>query len=345
MIIIKNNLEEYMKRLLFSVVGAIIISAVVFGCTKKDSSNRANEKKIIRVANFTWATWNAQVFVAYQKGFFDEVFAEDNVIVELIGFANGPAVNEAFASGAVDIVNGIGDQPIVAGIGNGLKITVLSATSTQGKNIGVIVPDNSSIKNAGQLKGKKIGIYIGTYVHKSLLGVLADAGITEDDVSLVNITTGSDGFAALIRGDVDGYVAMQGLIIDQAQKQGLGNLIANFENYPAGSFIVIRDEFLHDNPELVRKFLIAVNRAQLWIEDNREESYQVIGELSGIEAENVRLNNQGASIFLGITGRERANIRSTYEFIVNKGLLHTKVDDLDSHIDGSLINEIISGGQ
>jgi ABC-type nitrate/sulfonate/bicarbonate transport system substrate-binding protein len=335
-----------MKRFLYSVIiGAIIISAAVSGCTKKGSPNAASEKITIRVANFTWATWNAQVFVAYQKGFFDEVFAEDNVTVELIGFANGPAVNEAFASGAVDIVNGIGDQPIVAGIGNGLKITVLSATSTQGKNIGVIVPDSSSIKDISQLKGKKIGIYIGTYVHKSLLGVLADAGITEDDVSLVNITTGSDGFAALVRGDVDGYVAMQGLIIDQAKKQGLGNLIANFENYPAGSFIVIRDEFLNKNQELTRKFLIAVNKAQRWIEDNREESYEVIGELSGIGSENVRLNNQGADIFLGITERERNNIRSTYEFIVQKGLLHTKVEDLDSHIDGSLINEIVNNGQ
>jgi ABC-type nitrate/sulfonate/bicarbonate transport system substrate-binding protein len=178
-----------------------------------------------------------------------------------------------------------------------------------------------------------------------LLGILGDAGITEDDVSLVNITTGSDGFAALTRGDVDGYVAMQGLIIEQAKKQGLGNLIANFEKYPASSFIVVRDEFLHENPELVKKFLTAVNRAQLWIENNREESYEVIGELSGIGAEGVGLNNRGADIFLGITDKERNNIRSTYEFLIKKDLLHTRVDDLDSHIDGSLINGIIKGGQ
>jgi sulfonate transport system substrate-binding protein len=329
-----------MKRFLFGLLaGIMIVSAVISGCNRKGSSGSANEKKTIRVANFTWATWNAQIFVAYQKGFFDEVFAEDNVNVELIGFANGPAVNEAFATGAVDIVNGIGDQPILAGIANGLKITVLSATSAQGKNIGVIVPDNSPIKDVSQLRGKKIGIYIGTYVHKSLLGVLSDAGITEDDVSLVNITTGSDGFAALIRGEVDGYVAMQGLIIDQARKQGLGNLIANFENYPASSFIVIRDEFFHNNPELVKKFLTAVKKAQRWIEENREESYEIIGELSGIGTEGTRLNNQGADIFLGITDKERNNIRSTYEFLVKKGLIHVKIDNLDSRIDGSLINE------
>jgi sulfonate transport system substrate-binding protein len=332
-----------MKKILFSaILGVVIVSAAILGCTKKDAP-QAGEKKTIRVANFTWATWNAQVFVAYQKGFFDEVFAEDNVTVELIGFANGPAVNEAFATGAVDIVNGIGDQPIVAGIANGIKISVLSATAAQGKNIGIIAPDNSSIKNAKGLKGKKIGIYIGTYVHKSLLGVLADEGITEDDVSLVNITTGSDGFAALIRGDVDAYVAMQGLIIEQAKRQGLGNLIADFDKYPASSFIVIRNEFLNSNQELVKKFLTATYKAQRWIEDNKEESYEVIGALSGIAPEDVRFNNQGADIFLGITDRERGNIRSTYGFLLKKELLHTKIDSLDSHIDGSLINKIIEG--
>jgi sulfonate transport system substrate-binding protein len=332
------------KFLFIAIFGAVIISAVIFGCTKKEAL-QAGEKKTIRLAYFNWGTWNAQLFVAYQKGFFDEVFAEDNVTVELIGFANGPAVNEAFATGAVDMVNGIGDQPIVAGIANGLKITVLSSTAAQGKNIGVIAPDDSSIKNAKGLRGKKIGIYIGTYVHKSLLKILSDEGITEDDVSLVNITTGSDGFAALIRGDVDAYVAMQGLIIEQAKKQGLGNLIANFDKYPASSFIVIRNEFLNNNQELVKKFLTAIYKAQRWIEDNKEESYEVIGVLSGLTSEDVRFNNQGADIFLGITDRERGNIRSTYEFLLEKGLLHTKIDDLDSHIDGTLINEIIKGGK
>jgi sulfonate transport system substrate-binding protein len=335
-----------MKRFVFAVYAAVVILlAFAAGCTKSENTAAKGEKvTTIRVANFTWATWNAQVVIAHQKGFFDEAFAGDNVNIELIGFPNGPAVNEAFASGAVDIVNGIGDQPIVAGIGNGLKISVLSATSAQGKNIGVIVPDNSSIKNVNHLKGKKIGIYIGTYVHKSLLGVLADAGITEDDVSLVNITTGSDGFAALVRSDIDAYVAMQGLIIEQAKKEGLGNLIANFENYPASSFIVARNEFINKNPELIKKFLSAVYKAQLWIDANREESYAVIGEFSGVGTEGTRLNNQGADIYLGITDKERKNIHSTYEFLVNKGLLHTKVENLDAHIDGSLINGFVGRG-
>jgi aliphatic sulfonates family ABC transporter substrate-binding protein len=315
--------------------------AAVFGCTKKEGAS--DKQSVIRIGYFPGNTWSAQIPVAYRKGFFDEAFAGEDIKIEFFSFANGPAANEAFASGELDIVNGIGDQPIVAGIGNGLKITVVSPTSAQGSNIGVIVPDKSPINGVAQLKGKKIGVYIGTYVHKSLLGILSDAGIAEEEVGLVNISAGSDGIAALARGDIDAYIPIQALLIDQAGKQGLGKHIATFENYPAYAFIVARTEFLQNNPELVQKFLRAIYKAQLWIDGNKEESYELLGDFYGVGTEGARLNNEGANIFLGVSEREYKQLQYTYEFLLKKELLRSKIDDLDSHIDGSLINKIIEG--
>jgi aliphatic sulfonates family ABC transporter substrate-binding protein len=320
------------------LIALCTVFAAVFGCNKKEGGT--DKPTAIRIGYFPGNTWSAQIPVAYRKGFFDEAFAGEDIKIEFFSFANGPAANEAFASGELDIVNGIGDQPIVAAIGNGIKITVLSSTSLQGSNIGIIAPNNSSIKNAADLKNKKIGIYIGTNAHKSLLGVLSDAEIAEKDVSLVNITTGSDGFAALARGDIDANVLGYGYLIAQAKKQGY-DLIATFENYPATTFIVVRTEFLQANTELIRKLLSAAYRAQLWIEENKEESYEILGDFYGVGTEGARLTNQGAEIFLGITDKEYKYLNLTYEFLIKKGLLYSKIDDLDSHIDGSLINEII----
>jgi sulfonate transport system substrate-binding protein len=337
--------ESAVKKTTLQVMLLILVSLFLFsGCTKKDNAV-SSEQTSIRIGYFPGNTWSAQIPIAYNKGFFDEAFAGENIKIEFFGFVNGPAANEAFASGALDIVNGIGDQPIVAGIGNGLKITVVSSTSAQGSNIGVIVPDTSPIDGVAQLKGKKIGVYIGTYVHKSLLGILADASIAEDEVSLVNITTGSDGIAALSRGDIDAYTPIQALLIEQAKKQGLGKHIATFENYPAYAFIVARTEFLRDNPELVRKFLKAIYRAQLWIDENKEESYVILGDFYGVGAEGARLNNQDANIFLGISDREYKQLQYTYEFLIKKGLLYNKINDLNSHIDGSLMSDVIKNYQ
>lgn len=319
-----------------------MIAVLLFsGCTKKEAAQEIT----VRIGYFPANTWSAQIPIAYHKGFLEEAFAGENVKFEFIRFVNGPAANEAFASGALDIVNGIGDQPIVAAIGNGVKVTVLSSTSSQGPNIGVIAPDNSSIKSADDLKNKKIGIYIGTNAHKSLLGVLSDAGIAEKDVSLVNITTGSDGIAALARGDIDAYTLSRVFLIEQAKEHGLGNLVATFENNPLATFIVVRTEFLQANQELVRKFLSAAYKAQLWINENKEESYEILGKFYDVGTGDARLNNQNSNIFLGISEREYKHLRLTYEFLVDKELIHNRIDDLDSHIDGTLINEIIKGGK
>ncbi|MDR2400559.1 MAG: ABC transporter substrate-binding protein [Deferribacteraceae bacterium] len=314
-----------------------ILSLIIFGCTKKDKTQDIT----VKIGYFPANTWSAQIPIAYKKGFFDEAFAGENIKIDFFSFVNGPAANEAFAAGELDIVNGIGDQPIIAGIGNGLKITVVSPTSAQGKNIGVIVSDNSPINGVEDLKNKKIGVYTGTYVHKSLLGILSDVGIAEEDVGLMNISAGNDGISALSRGDIDAYIPIQALLIDQARKQGLGKHIATFENYPAYAFIVANTDFLQKNTELVQKFLKAIYRAQLWIDKNREESYEILGDFYGISTEGARLNNQGADIFLGISDKEYEQLRYTCKFLTDKGLIHTKIDDLDAHIDGTLINDVI----
>lgn len=336
-----------MKRVVFfgrvlALFAVLTVTLFSFGCTKKEGGAAA--ETVVKIGKFPGCSWNAQIPIAYKKGFFDEVFAGENVKFEFYTFVNGPAATEAFLSGELDIVDGIGDQPIVAGIGNGVKITVLSATSAMGSNIGIVVPDGSPIKNSSQLKGRKIGVHLGTNIHKSVIGVLSDAGIAEEEVSIVNITTASDGFAALARGDIEAYAQNRAYLIAGAKKDGLGNLIADFENYPAYGYIVARTEFIEKNPDFFKKFLKAAYKAQLYYDDNREDAYQILGEFYDIGTDGARLNNEGADIFLGITDKEYKHLRLTYQFLLDKGLIYSKIDDLDSHVDGDLINGIISAG-
>ena len=93
--------------------------------------------RTIRLGNFPFSIWNEQILVAYQKGYFEEALEGTNTTIEITDFANGPAANEAFVAGDLDIINGIGDQPVVVGIGNGVKTTVLAGAAKQGENIGV----------------------------------------------------------------------------------------------------------------------------------------------------------------------------------------------------------------
>ena len=144
--------------------------------------------------------------IAQKYGIWDSVFGDDPVNVQLTSFSSGPEVNEAITAGDIDIVINEGDQPFLSGIANGVDLTILSTELRQEKTLILVADSNSEIQSAADLKGKNIAVPLGTYVHKSLIGVLQDNGISVDDVQLTNISAAGDAVAAIENGNVDVYI-------------------------------------------------------------------------------------------------------------------------------------------
>lgn len=350
--VMRKNKNKMIITLTLTLLFAV---GMLFGCGKTEQStevvqdeqsplseNVSLEKKVIRVANFPASIWNAQFIVAYQNGLFDKVFADQNVSVEVIEFQNGPAANEAFIAGDIDIVNGIGDQPIVIGIGNGVETTILAGAAKQGKNIGIVAPANIGIQSVGDLKGKKIGVFVGTYVHKSLIGILNDAGISEEDVEIVNITSTSDADAAFASNDIDAYLAMSAYYIHtKVDIEGFIK-VADCSKHPAYSYIVAADSFVAENADIVKSFLEALYEAELWLNENKDKSYDVVAEFSGLETERVKYTNQDADIILEWDEDYEQNLYDTNIFLAQHGMIATQLSDeeIKKHIDTSVLSTL-----
>lgn len=338
---------------------AIIAGSVLFGCGSSDNAESgenveqisdsgetsadSGDELTIRVADFTGSYWNSAFIVAYQQGLFDDAFGDKDVKVEVSQFANGPAANEAFLAGEVDIMNGIGDQPIIISIGNNVQTTVLSKAAKQEKNIGIIASRNSGVTSVEELKGKRVGVYIGTYVHKSLLGILGENGITENDVEIVNITSTSDADAAFASGDIDAYLALNAAYIIERVDSGEYIKISDLTGYPAYSYIIAGTEFIHDNPEITEEFLSVLKETQDWIEANPEEAYKVIAEYGGTDAETIKNTIEGADISLGLDDESIENLYKTYDFLETYDMITNEVttEQIDSHIDRSFIDSVL----
>lgn len=350
-------MKKVQKRFL-AVIAVLVLSLTVFtGCGSSDATEETEgktntegtdtegtdtEEVVIRVANFPFAIWNDEFIVAYQNGIFDEVFADDNVTVEVFDFENGPAANEAFIAGDVDIVNGIGDQPIVIGIGNGIETTVISGAAKQGENIGIISPKDLGITSAEDLKGKRIGVFVGTYVHKSLIGILNDIGIAEDEVEIVNITSTSDADAAFASGDIDAYLSMSAYYIHTNVDEGDFVKVADCSAHPAYSYNVAANSFVEAHPDLMEKFIDALYQAEQWIKDNEEEAYQVIADFSGKEVEEVKYTNQDADRTIVWDDGYRNNLNETYEFLKEHDMITTDLtdEDIEKHINISFLEKV-----
>ncbi|MBR6222926.1 MAG: ABC transporter substrate-binding protein [Lachnospiraceae bacterium] len=356
----KNVIKKMLSAALISVLSLSLLTGCGAGKAATPSSDSpsseveetesaedtektsADGEKVIRVANFGTAIWNDQFLVAYQNGIYDEIFKDDNVKIEVINFENGPAANEAFIAGEIDIVNGIGDQPIVIGMGNNVETTILTGTAKQAQNIGIVVKKDSGIEKVEDLKGKKVGVFFGTYVHKSLIGLLSDAGITEDDVEIVNITSTSDADAAFESGDIDAYLSMSAYHIYTNVESGNYVKIADCSNHPAFAYIVAANKFIEENPDLVEKFLEGLYKAEQWINENKEESYKVISEFSGLEVDQVKHTIEDADCTIIWDDAYESNLQATYDFLKAHDMITNDLtnEQILDHVDTSFVKKV-----
>lgn len=161
-----------MKRIFMMglLMGALCVSA--FG-TKAEAAP-------LKIGYSDWPGWVAWE-IGIQKGWFKKA----GVDVEFIWFEYVPSM-DAFAASKVDAVCMTnGDALVTGSTGKACKGILLNDYSN-GNDMVVAQPGIRSVK---QLKGKKVGVELGFVGHLLLLKGLEANGLSESDVTLVNMPT------------------------------------------------------------------------------------------------------------------------------------------------------------
>lgn len=227
------------------------------------------------VLNDEEAPW----YNAVEKGFFKDVCLD----VELVPGGPGIEPIQLLAGGAVDIA-------VVAGA-SGIPSAVSSPTPADVVGVGTflkhspyiwmgldkdIAQDQKSEKKLTpqDLVGKKIGLQAGNDYFAQFL--IAKYGLPEDAFELVEAGFTPD---PLLVGAVDYYAAW---IVNQprlAEAQGFMNWTAfrfsewGWDGYSDVS--TVRRETLDANPDLVKRYLAAVDQGMKFLLDNPEESADI----------------------------------------------------------------------
>lgn len=177
-------------------LSAIAIAVLGFGAATAAPLTAADALKI---AYSDWPGWVA-FDIAIQKGWYKEA----GVNVEFVWMEYVPSM-EAFQAGKVDAVTVTnGDQLVMGAAGKSSKAILINDIS-YGNDMIVAKAGITSIKD---LKGKKIGLELGFVEHLMLLKALEANGMTEADVTLVNVPT-NDTPQTLASGGVDAIGAWQ----------------------------------------------------------------------------------------------------------------------------------------
>jgi sulfonate transport system substrate-binding protein len=106
--------------------------------------------------------------------------------VEINQFNSGPLVNQAIQAGAVDI-GFMGDTPAMFAQASNLPVTVVGVSRYDGPGTTLVARPGSGIHSLADLKGKKIASSKNTALHGLLLLALAKAGLSQNDITLVDV--------------------------------------------------------------------------------------------------------------------------------------------------------------
>ena len=153
----------------------------------------------LRIAYSDWPGWVAWE-IGIQKGFFKDA----GVNVEFTWLDYVPSM-DSFVAGKVDAVCMTNGDALVTGATGKKGIGILINNFSNGNDM---VVAKQGIDSVAALKGKKIGVEVGFVAHLLLLKSLESAGLSETDVTLVNVPTDKTA-ETLATGDVDAISAWQ----------------------------------------------------------------------------------------------------------------------------------------
>ncbi|MEC5317871.1 NrtA/SsuA/CpmA family ABC transporter substrate-binding protein [Brenneria populi subsp. brevivirga] len=212
---------------------------------------------------------NKQLHVGYQTGEVNVLltyavnaglFEKQQIDVKLIPFPAGPAMLPALASKEIDLA-WMGEFPSVTGYSNGMPIEILMMERIDYTNIRVVGNPTAGIKNVGDLKGKKVGISVGSSSHYHLLKALAQAGLKQSDVTIVNLTPANMP-SAYIAGQIDAAVTWEPSVGVIEKAGALPIATTRSIGMITGGVWVGQQDLSRNNAEVLQAFLRAWRQAQ-----------------------------------------------------------------------------------
>jgi putative hydroxymethylpyrimidine transport system substrate-binding protein len=272
--------------LILALVAAVLLLA---GCggesdgsntgTVAETTSQAKPKKPPREVSVTLNGYSGPENVGILMADWEDYFDEVGLDVTTYSPALPARPVEYTAGGNVDI--GITREPeLVLAQSKGVPVVGIGALIAQ-PTAAMIWLGKSPIDDVSDLKGKTVAT-AGLPVQKEMLAsVLADAGLSLDDVKLED--SGYDMVPDLAKGRVDAiFGASANLEGVQLEEMGLDPVITDVQNLGVPAYdeyvVIARRVDLKKDPQLYRDFMAAVVRGNATATEDPELAFEAVNE-------------------------------------------------------------------
>lgn len=267
--------------------------------------------------------------IAEQNGYFEEEFEGTGVSIVVDNFVNqGSAIVEAMNAGDVQL-GVLGTMPLVTADANGSGFVAISSVNLSENGFKLYAGADKGITSVEEFKGKKIAVKFSSNEHEMLLTLLTNAGLSDTDVEIVNMSA-DDSLNSLLSGDVDGAI-LKGDQLKAADEGGAVIVADNSESGIIENLLIGREDFVTTHPDVVYGVLRVLEKTKQWIDENPEETVSIFVEQTKTEPEVAQVSFESRSRAISIDeDKFIAPIQRTLDFLVSQGTIDDTltIDDI-----------------
>jgi len=279
-----------MKKKLFGMIFALSLLGILAltGCSKAASG------KDLKEINIGIQQSLSPLWIAKEKGWFEEEFKKDGIKVKWTEFQSGPPQFEGLAANKLDFSQ-VGNTPVIGGQAAGVKFKEIALAQDGLKGNGILVRKDSGIDKLEDLKGKKVAVAKGSSGFGFLYKSLDLAGIAPEDVEIIQLQP-DEAMPAFESGSVDAWAIWEPFLSLQTI-QNDAKILANGEtiNTVSPAFTLVRTGFSDEHPEYVERFLKVYDKTVRYQKDNQAEAVEIYSKLKKLDKkviENVLQNTE-----------------------------------------------------
>jgi NitT/TauT family transport system substrate-binding protein len=294
-LLLEKNLSEivFMKMSLFVRTAFITLLLVVFlpACSGSGVAQPTPEPVKVKVLSMPYITF-APFFIAQDEGY----FAEQGLEVEFVQFDGLSTAIPALAQGEIDVVSGHIRASIFSAITGGAEIKVVAdkgyVNPTGCADTAILARksllESGGLKSPAQLAGLKVSVDLTNYEGYLMDQILTPAGLTIDDVELVDDIPSSTQSEVLGSGAVDVLFSAEPWL---TRILGGGNAslwIAPKECIPDFEYGVVLygPSFLTKDPEAGNRFMLAyLKGVQQYNQGKTDRNIEILSKYTELDAD------------------------------------------------------------
>ncbi|PWE32808.1 ABC transporter ATP-binding protein [Maritimibacter sp. 55A14] len=215
------------------------------------------------------------IIVAQERGY----FADQGLEVEIVPPADPSDPPKMVAAGKADLA--ISYQPqLHMQVEGGLPLRRVGTLVATPLNC-LLVLEDGPIKSSADLKGRKVGFSVAGVEEVVLATILGQHGLTLDDVELVSVNWSLS--PSLMSGQVDAVIgAYRNFELNQMEIEGVPGrcFFIEEEGIPAYDELIYVANSETMNPDVIRRFLAATERATQFIVNHPQEAWEIFAATS-----------------------------------------------------------------